>query len=299
MTTSSASSPGSEPSAERTQHPIFQTDLATIIHEGWEEVASGYAAVWARENTREALFDAMMRQGDLRHDRSARILVRFFGGWDFEPGDAETRRPAVVGYAQGRADGRRADAERRRRRCPDVPGGRAQGSDRRQPGSRPDRQGLAGRERRAAGEASTTWPCRTDARSAPTADGKLTAVGNTVDVANATWTNTIGDPELLAVWEDPDFDPSQRSFYLRPRARDPDAALDRLRRQVLRGRAARRHPHGASGARLHVADLVHAVAIGGDCDAWIAALGSDPGGCSVRFPLSSPTETPYASRPSC
>ena len=50
-------------------------------------------------------------------------------------------------------------------------------------------------------------------RRQPGADGKLPAVGNTVDVANATWTNTIGDPELMAVWTDPDFDPSLRSFY--------------------------------------------------------------------------------------
>ena len=47
----------------------------------------------------------------------------------------------------------------------------------------------------------------------PGADGKLPAVGNTVDVANATWTNSIGDPELITVWEDPDFDPSQPAFY--------------------------------------------------------------------------------------
>ena len=47
----------------------------------------------------------------------------------------------------------------------------------------------------------------------PGADGKLPAVGNTVDVENATWTNTIGDPELLTVWKDPDFDPSQSAFY--------------------------------------------------------------------------------------
>jgi len=47
----------------------------------------------------------------------------------------------------------------------------------------------------------------------PGADGKVPAVGNTVDVPNATWTNTIGDPELLAVWEDPDFDPSVDAFY--------------------------------------------------------------------------------------
>ena len=62
----------------------------------------------------------------------------------------------------------------------------------------------------------------------PGADGKVPPVGSTVDVANATWTNTIGAPELIAVWTDRDFDPAQRAFYLRPRARDPDATLDRL-----------------------------------------------------------------------
>jgi hypothetical protein len=47
----------------------------------------------------------------------------------------------------------------------------------------------------------------------PSADGKVPPVGNTVDVANATWTNTIGAPELIAVWQDPDFDAGQRAFY--------------------------------------------------------------------------------------
>jgi len=47
----------------------------------------------------------------------------------------------------------------------------------------------------------------------PGTDGKLPPVGNTVDVATATWTNTIGDPELIAVWKDPDFDPAVPAFY--------------------------------------------------------------------------------------
>jgi hypothetical protein len=47
----------------------------------------------------------------------------------------------------------------------------------------------------------------------PFSDGKLPAVGNTVDVAEATWTNTIGAPELIAVWTDPDFDASSPAAY--------------------------------------------------------------------------------------
>jgi hypothetical protein len=50
-------------------------------------------------------------------------------------------------------------------------------------------------------------------RRQPGADRKLPPVGNTVDIANATWTNTIGDPELIAVWTDPDFNPAQPAFY--------------------------------------------------------------------------------------
>ena len=47
----------------------------------------------------------------------------------------------------------------------------------------------------------------------PGADGKLPPVGSTVNVERATWTNSIGDPELITVWKDPDFDPKQRAFY--------------------------------------------------------------------------------------
>ena len=67
---------------------------------GWEQTASGYAGVWATDNTREALFDAMQRK-EIYATTGPRMIVRFFGGWDFEPDDANTRNPAIIGYGKG------------------------------------------------------------------------------------------------------------------------------------------------------------------------------------------------------
>ena len=93
----------------------------------------------------------------------------------------------------------------------------------------------------------------------PGADGKLPAVGNTVDVANATWTNTIGAAELITVWKDPDFDPALRAVYYARVIEIPTprwTAYDAIR---LRRPGAGRRTDDDPGARLHIADLVHAV----------------------------------------
>ena len=89
---------GVEPSAHRWEHDVIKTPQVNI--KGWQMAAAGYTGVWATENTREALWDALKRK-EAYSTTGPRMLVRFFGGWDFEPSDAETRMPAEAGYAKG------------------------------------------------------------------------------------------------------------------------------------------------------------------------------------------------------
>ena len=136
-----------EPSPERWKHPFVKTDKGVIM--GWEQTASGYAAVWAQENTRTSLFDAMQRR-EVYATTGPRMTVRFFGGWDYSAADA-SGDIAAAGYAQGRADGWRPDG-RDHGQIAGVPRRRDEGPRGRQHRPHPDRQGLAGRQGRAAGK---------------------------------------------------------------------------------------------------------------------------------------------------
>jgi hypothetical protein len=196
----------SEPSAERTSHPFAKRGDLVIM--GWEQTASGYAAVWATENTREAIFDAMERR-ETYATTGPRMLVRLFGGFDFVAADADTRSPALAGYTKGVPMG--GDLS-------NAPAGKAPTflvAALKDPiGANLDRYQIVKGWLDAAGEVQEkVYDVAWSGDRKPGADGKLPSVGNTVDVANATWTNTIGAPELIAVWTDPDFDPAQRAFY--------------------------------------------------------------------------------------
>jgi hypothetical protein len=198
---------GMEPAAKRWEHVVGQFEDKKYM--GWEQVASGYAAVWATENTRAAIFDALARR-EVYATTGPRITVRLFGGWAFAAEDARNRLPAEVGYTKGVPMGGVLSGE---------PAGRAPtflvGAMKDPYSGNLDRiqivkgwmEGNETREK----VYDVAWG---DAeRRQPGEDGRLPAVGNTVDVASASWTNTIGDPELITVWEDPDFDPDQPAFY--------------------------------------------------------------------------------------
>jgi hypothetical protein len=200
---------GSEPGPERARHVAVAAPDGSAAFMGWEQASSGYAAVWATENTREALWDAMKRR-EVYATTGPRMTVRFFGGWDFHGDDARTRFPGRIGYAKGVPMG--GELSR-------APAGRSPTflvAALKDPyGGNLDRIQVVKGWRDASGglEERIYDVVVADGRSIGP-DGRCrTPVGSTVDTEKASWTNTIGDPELIAMWKDPDFDPSERAFY--------------------------------------------------------------------------------------
>jgi len=198
---------GYEPNPDRMKHPLMKSEFGKI--DGWQLVASGLAAVWAPENTREALFDAMERK-EVYGTTGSRMAVRFFGGWEFDDEDLKNRQPAFVGYEKGVPMG--GD-------LPPAPEGNAAPSFMvyalRDPvGGNLDRiqivKGWLDNDGKTQEKVyDVVWSGDRKLGS----DGKVPPVGNTVDAKKANWTNTIGASELGTVWTDPDFDPGVKAFY--------------------------------------------------------------------------------------
>ncbi len=199
----------SEPSPERLSGTFMTNPKIGVTIKDWEVSSSGYAGVWAKENTRAAIFDAMERR-ETYATTGTRMVVRMFGGWEFEAKDAIDRMPARIGYTKGVPMG--GDLK-------SAPAGKAPtflvAALKDPMGANLDRYQIVKGWLDAKGELhekvyDIVWSGN---RKPDPKTGKLPSVGSTVDVQNATWTNSIGAPELIAVWKDPEFDPAQRAFY--------------------------------------------------------------------------------------
>lgn len=194
----------SEPGPDRTRNK-----MGGMLWSNWKLAASGYAAVWARENTREALYDALKRK-EVYATTGPRIALRFFGGWDFDEQDLYAPDMASIGYRKG------------------VPMG---GQITSAPGEKPpvfmvqalkdpdganldriqvikgwvDDEGVA-REK-------VFDIALSDGRRVDPQTGKAPDIESTVNIEQATYSNSVGAASLSRLWRDPDFDPSQRAFY--------------------------------------------------------------------------------------
>ena len=175
----------------------------------WQMAASGYAAVWARENTRAAIFDAIVRK-ETYATTGPRMVLRMFGGWGFEPGDEQTPDLAAKGYAGGvpmggdLAGATEGQVPRFLVAAQKDPGG-----------ANLDRVQVIKGWRDAEGALrERVYDIAVSGERKIGRDGRARRdVGSTVDVENASYLNSIGAAELSAVWKDPDFDPREPAFY--------------------------------------------------------------------------------------
>ncbi|MCE2459695.1 MAG: DUF3604 domain-containing protein [Pseudomonadales bacterium] len=172
-----------------------------------DHTASGYAAVWAEANTRQALFAAFKRR-EVYATTGPRIVLRFFGGWDYTEADAARPDLAALGYRKGVPMG--GDLT-----CPETPQAprflirAVKDPD----GANLDRVQVIKGWRDQEGTLheriyDVAWSGNRNLR-----DGELEDVDSTVDIATATYLNSVGAAELAVTWTDPDFKADEVAFY--------------------------------------------------------------------------------------
>ncbi len=198
-----------EPNPERAVHKDQGNEKLGLGYKGWRYSSAGMTALWATDNTREALFDAMVRR-EAYATTGPRIRVRFFGGWEFNDTDLLHRDLARLGYGKGVPMGAELRATAGDQQAP-----RFLVYAQRDPmGANLDRvQIVKGWLDKTGEPMEKVFDVAWSGDRKPGRNGKLPAVGDTVDLSIPSWTNTIGAAELGAVWSDPDFDPAERAFY--------------------------------------------------------------------------------------
>ncbi|MEQ1890113.1 MAG: DUF3604 domain-containing protein [Alphaproteobacteria bacterium] len=199
-----------EPKADRSLGPLIKSSVdPELSMQKVDLSASGLVGVWARENTREALFDAMERK-EVYGSTGTRLTVRVFAGWDFKPGEVDRSDFAPQGYKRGvpmGGDLANAPAGQspvlmiRALRDPD--------------GANLDRiQVIKGWLDADGNTRERIYDVAVSDGRTIDADGRCkTPVGSTVDVANATWSTSIGASYLAGYWKDPEFNAAEKAFY--------------------------------------------------------------------------------------
>ena len=198
-----------EPSAKRHDHEVIPADDPSLRIMTSQELASGLTAVWARDNTRGAIFDSMERK-EVYATTGTRIRVRVFAGWDFAADEVSRHDFVDQGYRRGvpmggdlmkAPQGKAPKFMIRALRDPD--------------GANLDRVQII------KGWIDKTGKTHEKIYDVAVSDGRKigkdgrckTPVGSTVDIDKATYSNTIGSAMMAAYWQDPAFDPSQHAFY--------------------------------------------------------------------------------------
>ena len=174
---------------------------------GWDSAAQGITGAWSTANTREDLTAAFKRK-EVYATSGPRIQLRMFGGFEFAAEDANARDIAAVGYGGGvPMGGDLAQAPN------DTPVSLLIHAVKDPAGANLDRVQVIKGWLDADGETHERVYDAAWAGQRTAANGKVPAIGSTVDVARATYENTIGSAELSTVWVDPEFDPDERAFY--------------------------------------------------------------------------------------
>ena len=193
---------GNEPKSDRAMLP---QNLGTRQGRfGWHYLASGYAAAWARGNTRAEIFDAFMRR-EVYATTGSRMVVRLFAGFDFSESDWEGDW-VRAGYTRGvPMGGDLVDAGK----APVFLVSALKDPD----GANLDRVQIVKGWLDADGtQREKVYNIAWSGREGASADA-LPPVGDTVDRAQASYANSIGAAELRATWTDPDYRAGQRAFY--------------------------------------------------------------------------------------
>ncbi|MEM0952829.1 MAG: DUF3604 domain-containing protein [Pseudomonadota bacterium] len=201
----------SEPRPGRGQHVVVKspTDDRFSLRT-WNELAAGLAGVWATENTREALFDAMRRR-EVYATTGSRITLRFFGGWEYAEADLMSPDMPQLGYAGGVPMGGLLTAQPAQ---PDASPTFMVAAARDPDGANLDRiQIVKGWVDEGGTPRETIYDVALSDGRTLDGQGRAPSVGSTVDLETATYANSIGSTELRTLWRDPDFDSAQAAFY--------------------------------------------------------------------------------------